>query len=113
VNFAEFLFYTVGWISAELVCLGDTLPSFRSYDDFVACERDGSVDMRSEDEGVFVGPADGKDLANPIGGGWSSRSEMGTPQAPTPSTTMPSRPALRNPASTVATRRPSTSWRES
>jgi hypothetical protein len=49
--------------------LGDTLPSFRSYDDFVACERDGSVDMRSEDESVFVGPADGKDLANPIGGG--------------------------------------------
>jgi quercetin dioxygenase-like cupin family protein len=25
--------------------------------------------MRSEDEGIFVGPADGKDLTNPIGGG--------------------------------------------
>ena len=47
VNLAEFLFYTVGWISAELVRLGGPLPSFRSYDDFVACERDGSVDMRS------------------------------------------------------------------
>jgi hypothetical protein len=69
VNLAEFLFYTVGWISAELVRLGGTLPSFRSYDDFVACERDGSVDMRSKDEGFFVGPADGKDLAKPIGGG--------------------------------------------
>ena len=25
--------------------------------------------MRSENEGIFVGPADGKDLTNPIGGG--------------------------------------------
>ncbi len=24
--------------------------------------------MRSEDEGIFIGPADGKDLTNPIGG---------------------------------------------
>jgi mannose-6-phosphate isomerase-like protein (cupin superfamily) len=49
--------------------MGDTLPSFQSYDDFVACKRARSVDMRIENEGVIVGLADGKDLANPIGGG--------------------------------------------
>jgi hypothetical protein len=71
--------------------------------------------MRTEDGGIFVGPSDGKDLTNPIGGGWSSRSATETPQAPTPFTTTPSRLALRDPGptSTAATRRPSTSWRES
>ena len=53
--------------------------------------------MRLENEGVIVGPADGKDLANPIGGGWSSRSETGTPQAPTLSTTMPPPPVSAGP----------------
>ena len=69
--------------------------------------------MRIENEGVIVGPADGKDLANPIGGGMVVKIRDGDTQAPTLSTTMPSRPSLRDPASTVATRRPSTYWRES
>ena len=106
--------YTDGWISAELVRMGDTLPSFRSYDDFVACKRARSEDMRLENEGVIVGPADGKDLANPIGGGdgrqdprRGHRRRLLCPRQ------CPPRPSLRDPASTVATRRPSTYWRES
>jgi hypothetical protein len=70
--------------------------------------------MRIEDGAIFVGPADGKDLTNPIGGGiWSSRSATRTLPVPTRSTTTPSRPALQDPApiSTTATRRPSTYWR--
>ena len=43
------------------------------YDVFVACELARSVGVRTEDGsteggGIFVGPADGKDLTNPIGG---------------------------------------------
>jgi mannose-6-phosphate isomerase-like protein (cupin superfamily) len=54
--------------------------------------------MGTEDGGIFVGPADGKDLTNPIGGGWSSRSATRIPPVPTRSTTTPSRPALPDPA---------------
>jgi hypothetical protein len=93
--------------------MGDTLPSFRSYDDFVACKRARSVDMRIENEGVIVGPADGKDLANPIGGGMVVKIRDGDTAGTYSVLDNAPRPSLRDPASTVATRRPSTYWRES
>jgi mannose-6-phosphate isomerase-like protein (cupin superfamily) len=49
--------------------LGDTPIPLLPYDALVACERARSVGVvRTENGGIFVGPADGKDLTNPIGG---------------------------------------------
>jgi quercetin dioxygenase-like cupin family protein len=56
-------------ISTELARLGDTPIPLLPYDAFVACEPARSAGVvRTEDGGIFVGPADGKALTNPIGG---------------------------------------------
>ena len=65
-KFAVSTSYEVGSISPVLVRWGATSTSSLPYDASVARKRAKGEAMRNE--GIFVGPADGKDLTNPIGG---------------------------------------------
>jgi hypothetical protein len=69
--------------------------------------------MRTEDEGILVGPNDGKDLTNPIGGGMvvKLRDEDTAGAYSVHDNIIPPGSQGPGPTSTATTRRHSTSWR--